>query len=119
MRQYNTQAAALAIDASKSLARRRLRFNAGQGAFDHPAPRQQLKSGGRRSAFDDLDRPIAEFDQRRTQVGTLVDTVGKEVAQPGKQIVDGFDDEPGTVAVLDVGGMDHDTTSKPEVSVTT
>ena len=31
------------------------------------------------------------------------------MAQPGKQVVDGLDDNPSPIAILDVGGMDHDT----------
>src|SRR5439155_3783725 len=28
------------------------------------------------------------------------------MAQPGKQLVDGFDDKLGTIAILDIGGVD-------------
>src|SRR6516164_261678 len=31
------------------------------------------------------------------------------MAQPRKQVVDGLDDNPGPIAILDVGGMDRDT----------
>ena len=31
------------------------------------------------------------------------------MAQPGKQVVDGADDQPGPVTILDVGGVNRDT----------
>jgi hypothetical protein len=31
------------------------------------------------------------------------------MAQPGKQVVDGLGDNPGPIAILDVGRMDHHT----------
>ena len=39
------------------------------------------------------------------QVGPVIDIVGEEMAQPGKQLVDGLDNKPGTIAILDVGGV--------------
>src|SRR5467141_2930359 len=39
------------------------------------------------------------------KVGAVVDTVGEEVAQPGKQLVDGLDDKLGPIAILDIGGV--------------
>jgi hypothetical protein len=40
-----------------------------------------------------------------TQIGAVIDAVGEEMTQPGKQLVDGPDDKPGTVAILDIGGV--------------
>src|SRR6266850_1526192 len=76
-----------------------------QGPFDDPAPRQQLKADSVRGAFDDLDGPLAEFGESFGQVGAVVDTVGEEMAQPGKQLVDGLNDQHGTIAILDIGGV--------------
>src|SRR5438445_7703713 len=59
-----------------------------QGPFDDPAPRQQLKADSVSGAFDDLDGPLAEFGESFGQVGAVVDTVGEEMAQPGKQLVE-------------------------------
>jgi hypothetical protein len=77
-----------------------------------------LKAGSVRSAFDDVDGPIAEFGEGLTQVGAVVDAVGEEMAQPGKQLMDGLDDEAGTIAILDIGGCTSAPTSRPQVSVT-
>src|SRR5258707_7527779 len=76
-----------------------------QGPFDDPAPRQQLKADSVSGAFDDLDGPLAEFGENFGQVGAVVDTVGEEMAQPGKQLVDGLNDQHGTIAILDIGGV--------------
>jgi hypothetical protein len=38
-------------------------------------------------------------------VGAVIDAVGEEMTQPGKQLVDGADDKPGTVAILGIGGV--------------
>src|SRR6476660_2730717 len=51
-----------------------------QGSFDDPAPRQQLKASSGIGAFDNLDGPLAEFDEGITQVGAVVDTVCEEMA---------------------------------------
>jgi hypothetical protein len=56
-------------------------------------------------AFDNFDRPIAKFVERFAQIGAVLDAVGKQVAQPRKEVVDGFDDELRTIAILDVGGV--------------
>src|SRR5713101_4946129 len=76
-----------------------------QGPFDDPTPRQQLKADSVSGTFDDLDGPVAEFGESFGQVGTVVDTVGEEMAQPGKQLVDGLDDKLGPIAILDIGGV--------------
>src|SRR5271156_954568 len=76
-----------------------------KGSFDDPSPWEQLKSSRVSSAFDDLDGPVAEFSEGGAQVGASVSAVGEEMAQPGKQLVDGLDDKPGTIAILDVGGV--------------
>src|SRR5271156_3638711 len=76
-----------------------------EGPFDEPSPWEQLKSSRVSGAFDDLDGPVAEFSEGVAQVGASVSAVGEEMAQPGKQLVDGLDDKPGIIAILDVGGV--------------
>jgi hypothetical protein len=46
-------------------------IESGKGPFDNPAARQEPKAGDRRGAFDDLDGPVAEFDQGGAQVGAM------------------------------------------------
>ena len=64
-----------------------------------------MEAGRVSGALDDLNHPVAEFGKGITQVGAVVDTVSEEVAQPGKQLVDGLDDKPGTIAILEIGGV--------------
>src|ERR1700746_1719022 len=61
-----------------------------EGSFDDPSPWQQLKAGRVSGAFDDLDSPVTEPGKGLMQTGAVVDAVGKEAAQPGKQLVDGL-----------------------------
>ena len=48
------------------------------------------------------------------QIGAVVDAVSKQVAQPGKQLVDRLDYQNCTIAILDIGrvyfGTDQQTT---------
>jgi len=89
-----------------------------EGSFDDPLTREQLKPSRVSGAFDDLDGPVAEFSEGLTQVGAVIEAVGEEMAKPGKQLMDGLDDELGPIAILDIGGVHRGTTSRPEVSVT-
>src|SRR6516164_6733219 len=73
-----------------------------ESSFHHPATRQQLKAGSISGAFDDLDSPVTELDQGVTQVATVVDAVGEQVAQPRKQLVDGLDDQHRPITILDI-----------------
>ena len=86
-----------------------------EGSFDDPSAWQELKAGSVSGAFDDVDGPVTEFGEGLTQVGVVIDAVGEEMTQPGKQLVNGLDDKPGTIAILDIGGMhlgtDHQTAS--------
>ena len=63
-------------------------------------------------ALDDLDCPVSEFGEGVTQVGAVVDTIGEEMSQPGKQLMDGLDDELGPIAILDIGGVHRGTDSQ-------
>ena len=64
-----------------------------------------MKADGVSGAFDDFDGPVTEFGEGITQTGAIIDAVGEEMTQPGKQLVDGRDDQSGTVAILDIGGV--------------
>ena len=45
-------------------------------------------------------------------MGAVVDTIGEEMSQPGKQLMDGLDDELGPIAILDIGGVHRGTDSQ-------
>ena len=64
-----------------------------------------MKADSVSGAFDDFDGPLAEFGEGLAQVGAIINTVGEEMAQPGKQLVDGLDDKLGPIAILDIGGV--------------
>jgi hypothetical protein len=68
-------------------------------SFDDPSAWQQLKAGRVSRAFDDLDRPVTQSNKGVTQVGAVVGTVDEEMAQPGKQLVDGLDDQRSPIAI--------------------
>ena len=42
----------------------------------------------------------------------VVDTIGEEMSQPGKQLMDGLDDELDPIAILDLGGVHSGTDSQ-------
>ena len=57
----------------------------GEGALDHPTPRQDDEALGGRGTLDDLERPSAQPCQRRRQLVAGVAAIGEQVAQPGKR----------------------------------
>ncbi len=77
-------------------------------AFDDPAARQDLKADGIGHAPHDLDAPIAEFGERLEKLIAGIGAVGEEMAQPGEEVVDGFDNERRPIAVLHIGGVDRE-----------
>ena len=74
-----------------------------ESAFDHPPAGKHDEAGS--VSFDDLDRPAAELGESLRQFVAGIGTIGEEVAQPGEEIVNGFDDERGAIAVLNIGGV--------------
>lgn len=80
----------------------------GEGVLDDPSAWEALEANGFGHAFDDIDAPAAEFGECFEELVAGTSAVGEEVAQPREGFVDGFDDEPSPVAVLDVGGVDYD-----------
>ena len=56
----------------------------GEGAFDDPAAREDLKTDSAGHAPHDLDRPVAEFSEPIEQFVACVAAIGEEVAQPRK-----------------------------------
>jgi hypothetical protein len=60
---------------------------------------------------NDLDCPVAKPGQRLVQLepSRLCRLTDRATAQPGKQVVDGLDQIPGPIAILDVCRMDYET----------
>lgn len=75
------QASALAVDASKSLGRRRLRPSQAKVRFDHPPPRLGLEGPDALRTGDDLDFPRAHVGECVEQFWAPVDTIGEDMAQ--------------------------------------
>ena len=84
-----SQAVALWMVASKSLARRRLRPSQREGALDDPASWQQLEAFDARRPFDDLDRPGAAIGHGLLQLCAAIDPVGEDMGQRGKGLPQG------------------------------
>ncbi len=78
-----SQASALAMVASKSLARRRS-TEPGKGALHHPTPGQDLEARHVVASLDDLQRPLADLFQRLAEFRSGVGAIGEDVAQPGE-----------------------------------
>jgi hypothetical protein len=75
----------------------------GERPFDHPPAGKHDEAAN--VSFDDLDRPAAESGESLGQFVPGIGTIGEEVAQPGEEIVNGFDNERGAIAVLNIGGV--------------
>ena len=60
----------------------------GEGSLDHPAPRQDRKAGGSVGALDHFDPPSPVPRQRCCQLVAGITAVGKDMAQPRKQVAD-------------------------------
>src|ERR1700746_775243 len=55
-----------------------------EGSFDNPSARPQLEARCISRPFDNLDGPVTQLGEGVTQIGAVVDAVGKQMAQPGK-----------------------------------
>src|SRR3974377_2357851 len=75
-------------------------------AFDAPAAGKDLEANAVGHALDDLDAPAAEFGKCLKQFIAGVGAVGEEVAEPGKEVMDGFDNERRSGAGLFIGKGD-------------
>jgi len=79
----------------------------GEGSFDDPATRQDFEALGAVGSLDDLDRPLADWPQCVPEFVPRIAAIGEQVAQPGKSADDPGEHQRRSVAVLDVGGVDH------------
>jgi hypothetical protein len=77
------------------------------GALHDPATWQQHEPPGGSGSFDDLDGPLADPGQGVTQLVASVATIGEDLAQPPAQGADRGQEIDGAIAILDVGGVDH------------
>ena len=103
-----TQASGLAMLASKSLARRRLRPNQAKCSLDHPPSGFGLEGSDSLGSGDDLDRPPAQLGDCVQQLWSAIDAIGEDVAQFGEHSSDGPQQWHRTVIILDIGGLDED-----------
>ena len=91
------------MDASKSLAKRTVAVEPGDGVLDNPPARQEFKFPGGVGAPNDLQGPVAELGERPAQAWRRHrrhrQRYGAGASQSGEQ-------RWGAVAILDVGGMD-------------
>ncbi len=100
-----TQATALAMVVSKSLASLRHRpSQANVRSTTHQAG-QYFKPFGLIGPLDDRDGPFADFIERIAELVAGIAAVGEDVPQPGVKKADRRQDTDGAVPILDVGGM--------------
>jgi hypothetical protein len=102
----SSQALALAIEASKSLARRRLRLSQANVRSTHPSAGQDLKPGSLARPLDDFNSPPTEIGEGVVKFRAGVGGVGEQMAQPREGRVNGFDHDHRPVAILHIGTVD-------------
>jgi len=78
-----------------------------EGPFDNPSAEQEDETDGSRDAPHD-DQGQAEQEAGEQGRGTVVDAVGEHRLKPAVEWLDLPQQLPGTVGILDVGGMDDD-----------
>src|SRR5216683_1390944 len=79
----------------------------GDGALDHPAALDAVEARGGLDALDDFDRPLAELFECGLEFVAGVVGIGEDMAQPGKGIADGGEEERGSITILEACFM-HD-----------
>ena len=86
----------------------------GQGSFNDPALRQDDKFV-QFVALDDLDHPMAGVGSGSRGAWSLVAGIGEDALDEGEQAAGAsIENQPGPVAVLNVGGMDDDVQQEAE-----
>src|ERR1700760_2038259 len=80
----------------------------GEGAFDHPASRQQLEALDALWSLDDFDRPRSAMGQCGDELIAAVNPIGKDMAQLREPASHPFQQRNCSMAILNVGGMDVD-----------
>src|SRR5580692_4298089 len=80
----------------------------GEGAFDDPAPWQELEAFDAGRALDDLDGPRSAVGQCIDELPSAIDAVSEDMLQLGKAISHALQQGDCTVDILNVGGMNVD-----------
>src|ERR1700724_2108936 len=80
----------------------------GEGALDHPAARQDDEALHIIAALDDLHAQDGQFGRGRLDLPGVVAAVGPDQFEPGEAPAYLVEDQPGTVAVLEGGGVDDE-----------
>ena len=78
-----------------------------QGSLDDPAAGDDFEALGGVGSLDDLDGPLSDTAQRAPEFVSGIAAVGEQVTQPGETRDDSDEHERRSVAVLDVGSVDH------------
>src|ERR1700733_9133061 len=86
----------------------------GESTLDDPAARQHFEPAELIGALDHLDRPAADLRQFQPQLVAGIAAIGEDMAQPGVEISDRGKDADGTIAILNIGGMDLQPHQVPE-----
>lgn len=86
----------------------------GEGTFDNPAFGQGDEAM-RFVAFDDFDLPGTDVGNGAGCLWSLVAGIGKDALDEGEQTSRApIEDQPRAVAILHIGGMNHDVQEKAE-----
>ncbi len=102
-----SHAVADAMVCSKSLAKAPVPAEPCEGALDDPAAGQHLEAFGLVGALDDIERPRADLAERVPELVTGIAAVGEQVAQPWEAVDDPGQHQRRSIAILDIGRMDH------------
>ena len=79
-----------------------------EGTFDDPSLGQNLETDRMIGALDDFSLPGAKDSHCGGRGFSLIAAVGEDPLDEGEQPPHGLEDEQTTVAILDVGRMNHD-----------
>jgi hypothetical protein len=86
----------------------------GEGTFDDPAFGENDEAMGVGS-LDDLDLPRGGFGRSAGQLRPLIAGVGEDALDEGEEAARAvIEDEPCSVAILHIGGMDDDVQQEAE-----
>src|ERR1700736_4214461 len=80
----------------------------GEGAFNDPAARQKLEAFDALRSLNDLNGPRSAMGERSYELIAAVNPIGKDMAQLGEPASQPLQQRDGSVAILNVGGMNVD-----------